>query len=169
MDSGPAGVVNAWPPGTATGRVRPATRGAATVETTLQPRPEQVAAGRRFVRDVFTAWDQADLADTACLLASEILTNAVRRARRPIALRLHLRPGQIIAEVTDDFGQPPRRMLPALDDEDGRGLTLVDALAHTWGTRPASDGKIVWFTLTTGARAGAQAQSRWGDGSSGTE
>jgi PAS domain S-box-containing protein len=137
----------------------------ATAETRLEPRAEQVTAGRRFARDVLTAWGQAGLADTASLLTSEILTNAVRHARQPIGLRLHLLPGEIITEVTDDYAQPPRRMLPALDDEDGRGLTLVDALARDWGTLPTSDGKIVWFTLTTGA----QAQPRWGDGSSGIE
>jgi PAS domain S-box-containing protein len=137
----------------------------ATVKTTLEPRPEQVAAGRRFVRDALTAWDQAELADTAGLLASEILTNAVRHARQPIGLRLHLMPDEIITEVTDDYAQPPRRTLPALDDEYGRGLTLVEALAHNWGTLPTSDGKIVWFTLATGA----EPQPRWGDGPSGTE
>jgi PAS domain S-box-containing protein len=137
----------------------------ATVKTTLEPRPEQVATGRRFVRDVLTAWDQAELADSASLLTSEILTNAVRHARQAIGLRLHLSPGEIITEVTDDYAAPPRRMLPALEDEDGRGLTLVEALAHNWGTLPTSDGKIVWFTLATGA----QPRSRRGDGSSGTD
>jgi PAS domain S-box-containing protein len=137
----------------------------ATIKTTLEPRPEQVAAGRRFVRDALTAWDQAELADTAGLLASEILTNAVRHARQPIGLRLHLMPDEIITEVTDDYAQPPRRTLPALDDEYGRGLTLVEALAHNWGALPTSDGKIVWFTLATGA----EPQPRWGDGPSGTE
>jgi len=137
----------------------------ATVTTTLEPRPDQVAAGRRFVRDVLTAWDQAELADTASLLTSEMLTNAVRHARQAIGLRLHRLPGEIITEVTDDYAAPPRRMLPALDDEDGRGLTLVEAMAHNWGTLPTSEGKIVWFSLATGG----EQQPRWGDRSSGTE
>jgi PAS domain S-box-containing protein len=137
----------------------------ATVKTTLEPWPEQVAAGRRFVRDALTAWDQAELADTARLLASEVLTNAVRHARQAIGLRLHLMSDEIITEVTDDYAWLPRRTLPALDDEYGRGLTLVEALAHNWGTLPTSDGKIVWFTLATGA----EPQPRWGSASSGTE
>lgn len=29
-------------------------------------------------------------------------------------------------------------------DEDGRGLFLVAQLAHRWGTRYTTDGKIVW-------------------------
>ncbi|HUA29925.1 MAG TPA: ATP-binding protein [Streptosporangiaceae bacterium] len=148
-------MVKPWPPGAAL----------STVETTLQPRPEQVAAGRRFVRDVVTAWDQAGLADTASLLASEILTNAVRHARRPIALRLRLMPDEIITEVTDDYARPPRRLLPALEDEEGRGLTLVEALAHSWGTLPAGAGKIVWFTLMTATAP----QPRWRNVSSGTD
>jgi len=121
-----------------------------SVATTLEARPEQVATGRRFVRDILTAWNQAELADTACLLASEILTNAVRHARRPVGLRLHHMPGEIITEITDDYAQLPRRTLPALNDEFGRGLTLVEALSHEWGTLPSSIGKIVWFTLAVG-------------------
>jgi len=150
-------VVKPWPPGAAL----------SIVETTLEPRPEQVAAGRRFVRDVVTAWDQAELADTASLLASEILTNAVRHARRPVALRLRLMPDEIITEVADDYARPPRRVLPALEDEEGRGLTLVEALAHSWGTLPTGAGKIVWFTLATAIETAPQ--PRWGNLSSGTD
>lgn len=118
-----------------------------TVTTSLEPRPEKVAAGRRFVRGVLTSWHQAELADTASLLASEILTNAVRYARQAITLRLHRMPDEIITEVADDCTQLPRRQSPEPDDEFGRGLTLVEALARSWGILPADSGKIVWFTL----------------------
>jgi PAS domain S-box-containing protein len=124
----------------------------ASVRITLQAEPEQVATGRRFVRDSLTAWNHEELADTACLLASEILTNAVRHARQPVSLRLHQMPGEIIMEITDDYVQLPRRTSPELDDEFGRGLALVEALSESWGALPTRVGKIVWFTLATGAR-----------------
>jgi anti-sigma regulatory factor (Ser/Thr protein kinase) len=134
----------------------------ASLTTTLQARPEQVAAGRRFVRDALTAWDEAELADDACLLASEILTNAMRHARHAICLRLHRMPGEILAEVTDDYALLPQRTLPALSDEFGRGLALVEALAHRWGTLPTSTGKIVWFTLAIGGRPPCQGAEQAG-------
>jgi PAS domain S-box-containing protein len=120
----------------------------ASAQMTLRPKPQQVAVGRRFTRDTLTAWQHPDLADTACLLVSEILTNAVQHARQMIGLRLHHTAREIIAEITDDNTQPPQRTLPAAADESGRGLTLVEALAGTWGARPSGTGKTVWFTLT---------------------
>jgi PAS domain S-box-containing protein len=123
----------------------------ASAQTTLQPEPRQVAAGRRFTRDTLTAWQHTELADTACLLVSEILTNAVHHARQTIGLRLHHTAREITAEITDDNPQLPQRILPDPADERGRGLTLVDALASTWGARPSGTGKIVWFTLATDA------------------
>jgi PAS domain S-box-containing protein len=123
----------------------------ASAQMTLRPRPQQVAVARRFTRHTVTAWQHAELADTACLLVSEILTNAVRHARQAIGLHLHHTDREIIAEITDDNAQLPQHTLPAAADQSGRGLTLVEALADTWGTRPASTGKTVWFTLTTHA------------------
>ncbi len=119
----------------------------ASAQTTLRPEPQQVAAGRRFTRDTLTVWQHTELADTACLLVSEILTNAVHHARQVIGVRLHHTVREIIAEITDDNTQLPQRTLPAPIDESGRGLTLVEALADTWGARLSSTGKTVWFTL----------------------
>ena len=119
----------------------------ASAQMTLRPEPQQVAVGRRFTRQTLTAWQHTDLADTACLLVSEILTNAVHHARQMIGLRLHHTAGEVIAEITDDNTQLPQRTLPAAADESGRGLTLVEALAGTWGARLSSTGKTVWFTL----------------------
>ena len=119
----------------------------ASAQATLRPEPQQVAAGRRFTRQTLTAWQHTDLADTACLLVSEILTNAVHHARQMIGLRLHHTAREVIAEITDDNTHLPQRTLPAPIDESGRGLTLVEALAGTWGARLSSTGKTVWFTL----------------------
>ncbi len=66
---------------------------------------------------------------------------AVAAARRWVSMRL------IITEITDDSTHLPQRRLPGPEDESGRGLMLVQALASSWGTRPAETGKTVWFTL----------------------
>jgi PAS domain S-box-containing protein len=119
----------------------------ASAATTLRPEPQSVTAARRFVQRMLTRWGQPGHVDTACLLVSEILTNAVHHARTPIGLRLHHTTSEIVTEVTDDSTHLPRRRLPGPDDENGRGLMLVDALASDWGSRPAETGKTVWFTL----------------------
>jgi PAS domain S-box-containing protein len=128
--------------------------------TMIQPGPQHVAGGRRFVRDTLDAWDQADLAPTACLLVSELLTNAMRHTGEPIGLRLNHTEHEIIAEVSDDHPQLPRRTLPAPADEDGRGLTLVEALADRWGSLPANRSKIVWFALSTHGTAASGYERR---------
>jgi Histidine kinase-like ATPase domain len=128
----------------------------ASAGTMIHPGPQHVAGGRRFVRDTLHAWNQAELAPTACLLVSELLTNAMRHTSEPIGLRLHHTEHEIIAEISDDHPQLPRRTLPAPADEDGRGLTLVEALADRWGSLPANGSKIVWFALATDGSAGRE-------------
>jgi PAS domain S-box-containing protein len=120
-----------------------------TAELTLLPQPQDVAAGRRFARHTLAAWGHAALADTACLLASEILTNAIRHTRQPIRLRLCHTSHEVIAEITDDDPHLPAPVLTEPTDEYGRGLGLVEALASSWGSLPANGGKIVWFALST--------------------
>ncbi|MEU1623473.1 PAS domain S-box protein [Streptomyces sp. NPDC005722] len=109
--------------------------------------PSAVAEGRGFVRETLAQWGCAGVADAACLLASEVLTNAVRHAQGPLRLRLHRTEREITVEVTDHSTHIPQRRPAELGDESGRGLLLVEALAAGWGTRPSSDGKTVWFTL----------------------
>jgi anti-sigma regulatory factor (Ser/Thr protein kinase) len=119
----------------------------ASAATALNPEPRAVALGRRFVSQTLEAWDCAGLADIACLLTSEILTNAVRHARTPIGLRLYRAARDITVEISDDNTHVPARRLADPDDENGRGLMLVEALASAWGARPTRTGKSVWFTL----------------------
>ena len=114
---------------------------------TLPAEPGSVATARRFVSRTLAEWEHPEHLDTACLLVSEIVTNAVRHARAPLGLRLHLTGREIITEIADDSTHLPHRHLADPDDEGGRGLMLVDTLATTWGTRPTDTGKTVWFTM----------------------
>jgi hypothetical protein len=117
------------------------------VTSTMAPQPRSAGTARATVRDALARWGLQDLADTACLLVTEVLTNAIRHARCPIRMHLCRAAEEIIVEITDDSPEFPQRRLPDDDDEDGRGLLLVDALAAGWGARPAVIGKTVWFTL----------------------
>ena len=110
--------------------------------------PEDAAPGRarRLARRALSRWGLEDLTDSVELLVSEVVTNAVRYASRPITLRL-LRTDVLRCEVGDDVPQLPRLRQARLTDEGGRGLYLVNRLARRWGATRLSTGKVVWFEL----------------------
>ncbi|MFJ9793917.1 SpoIIE family protein phosphatase [Streptomyces globosus] len=110
--------------------------------------PEETAPGRarRFARRALTRWGLEELEDSVELLVSEVVTNAVRYAERPVTLRL-LRTDVLRCEVGDDSPQLPRQRRARETDEGGRGLFLVNRMARRWGATRLSSGKVVWFEL----------------------
>ncbi|MEW1750831.1 ATP-binding SpoIIE family protein phosphatase [Streptomyces angustmyceticus] len=110
----------------------------------LNPEPQTAARARQLTRRALHRWGLDPLLDTTELLVSEVVTNAVRYASRPIALRL-LRTDVLRCEVGDDSPQVPRMRRAQAGDEGGRGLFLVDRLAQRWGATRLSTGKVVWF------------------------
>lgn len=110
--------------------------------------PEETAPGRarRFARRALARWGLEELSDSLELLVSEVVTNAVRYAERPVTLRL-LRTDVLRCEVGDDSPQLPRQRRARDTDEGGRGLFLVNRLARRWGATRLSSGKVVWFEL----------------------
>ncbi|MER6494994.1 SpoIIE family protein phosphatase [Streptomyces griseorubiginosus] len=113
--------------------------------------PEDAAPGRarRLARRALSRWGMEDLTDSVELLVSEVVTNAVRYATRPVTLRL-LRTDVLRCEVGDDVPQLPRLRQARATDEGGRGLYLVNRLARRWGATRLSTGKVVWFELNRG-------------------
>ncbi|MGW5851907.1 SpoIIE family protein phosphatase [Streptomyces sp. NPDC055254] len=110
--------------------------------------PEETAPGRarRFARRALSRWGLEELSDSLELLVSEVVTNAVRYAERPVTLRL-LRTDVLRCEVGDDSPQLPRQRRARETDEGGRGLFLVNRMARRWGATRLSSGKVVWFEL----------------------
>ncbi|KOG45563.1 hypothetical protein ADK75_31180 [Streptomyces virginiae] len=115
----------------------------------LDAAPSSVAEGRRFLRATLEEWgkDDEQLRETACLLASELLSNAVRHGSGPVRLRMRQAGRELGVEVCDASPVLPQARFAAPDAESGRGLLLVDSLASSWGTLPTADGKAVWFSL----------------------
>ncbi|MFF4515637.1 SpoIIE family protein phosphatase [Streptomyces mirabilis] len=113
--------------------------------------PEDAAPGRarRLARRALSRWGMEDMSDSVELLVSEVVTNAVRYASRPVTLRL-LRTDVLRCEVGDDVPQLPRLRQARATDEGGRGLYLVNKLARRWGATRLSTGKVVWFELSRG-------------------
>lgn len=88
------------------------------------------------------------LSDDAELLATELVTNAVRHSCGPIDVRAYVRDGYLRLEVADagvDATPVPRTAHP--DDEGGRGMELVDKLSARWGWRTTTHSKVVWLDL----------------------
>ncbi|MGW4751763.1 SpoIIE family protein phosphatase [Streptomyces chartreusis] len=110
--------------------------------------PEEVGRARAVVREQLHDWGLARLADTAELLVSELVTNAVRHSHgRPVELRL-VRGDTLLCEVDDDDHDLPTLLSAGPIDDAGRGLRVVSMLAREWGTSRTSAGKTVWFELT---------------------
>lgn len=112
----------------------------------LQPQPSTPRQVRRLVRRTLADWGLSTCSDVTELLASELVTNAVRYASRPIELRL-MRTDVLLCEVKDDDHHLPVLRTSTGSDEVGRGLNLVSTLARRWGTNRTIDGKVVWFDL----------------------
>ncbi|MGP3953910.1 SpoIIE family protein phosphatase [Streptomyces sp. 7N604] len=117
----------------------------------LDPHEQAPGKARRLARRALARWGLEDLTDSVELLISEVVTNAVRYAERPITLRL-LRTDVLRCEVGDDVPQLPRLRQARHTDEGGRGLYLVNKLARRWGATRLSTGKVVWFELGGPAR-----------------
>ncbi|MGW2618640.1 SpoIIE family protein phosphatase [Streptomyces sp. NPDC001500] len=110
--------------------------------------PAEVPRARAAVREQLHGWGLGSLADTAELMVSELVTNAVRHSRRRhVALRL-VRGDTLLCEVEDDDHELPNLLSAGPGDEAGRGLRVVSALAREWGASRTADGKSVWFELT---------------------
>ena len=102
------------------------------------------------------AWDIDErVGHVATLLVSELVTNAIRHGRGSVELRLRRSPTKLVVEVLDYSGTLPQRRDAAVEDENGRGLLLVSLLAHRWGSRRTSTGKVVWAELDLPESGGA--------------
>ncbi|WP_443031822.1 SpoIIE family protein phosphatase [Streptomyces sp. CA-210063] len=113
---------------------------------TLPREPRSVGRAREYARGRLMAWDLEPLVDTAELLVSELVTNALRYGEGEIRLRLLL-DRTLVCEVWDAGLVQPRRRRARDTDEGGRGLQLVGLLSAAWGSRRTPRGKTVWFEL----------------------
>jgi anti-sigma regulatory factor (Ser/Thr protein kinase) len=112
----------------------------------MSPSARSPRIARRMVRGLLEKWELAESAETAALLASELVTNAVRYASRPISVRLTLTDA-LLCEVRDDDHRLPVLGNPCPTQESGRGILLVSRIARRWGVSRIPAGKVVWFEL----------------------
>ncbi len=130
--------------------------------------PTAVPCARLHARQMAWEWGLNGLAETAELLTSEIVTNAVKNTAgqdRLLPIRLHLSSDKerLLIEVWDGDPRPPvltelgEDGIPALEAEGGRGLFLVAALSHRWNwyVSPEWGGKVVWCEVQLSAGHGS--------------
>lgn len=114
----------------------------------LPPHPTSVGEARRIVRRLLTTAGQVDLVDSAELLVSEIVTNAVLHAGTSVDLRCMLVDHSLLVEVDDGGGQLPSYRGYDSTVCSGRGLVLLEQVAERWGVIPTFGGKTVWFLVS---------------------
>jgi Histidine kinase-like ATPase domain len=112
----------------------------------LEPDAKSAAGARRWVASHLDGY-RASLVDTATLLVSEVVTNAVLHAGTDIEVALHRSVDRVRIDVADHSTALPAAKQYTTDAATGRGLVLVEALATAWGVDPAMGGKVVWFEL----------------------
>lgn len=114
-----------------------------------------VPRARSMLLSVLGSWGIGpEAASDAELVLSELVTNALRvpvPSDRQVGVRIARLPrdGLLRIEVSDAGGGRPEVRAPGEEETCGRGLMLVDALAHRWGVeeRVAGIGKTVWVEL----------------------
>ncbi|MFF2651422.1 ATP-binding protein [Streptomyces sp. NPDC058045] len=111
-----------------------------------------VGRARDALRHQLALWQvDGEVADTAVLLLSELATNAVTAKTTPgreVKVRFELNDRELRLEVSDASDEKPQPREAGPDDESGRGLALVSALADSWGVSPRIGvGKTVWAAL----------------------
>jgi anti-sigma regulatory factor (Ser/Thr protein kinase) len=129
----------------AAARLRPTMADACRVFTA---QPMQIAHARRFIAGVLSGFGAAeDIVLCVCELASNaVLHSCSREPGGQFTVRVSVSPGgRIRAEVVDRGG--PWKPEPALDEEHGRGLLIVAALATRWGVTGSEAGRSAWLEL----------------------
>jgi hypothetical protein len=109
----------------------------------LEPEPNSVPWIRAQVAARLAGWGLHALTDTAQLLVSELVTNALLHGAGALGVRL-IKGRTLLCEVHDDGADMPHLRHADATDESGRGLQLVHHLAERWGTHRTATGKIVW-------------------------
>ncbi|MGV9572175.1 SpoIIE family protein phosphatase, partial [Streptomyces nigra] len=111
--------------------------------------PEAVGHARRFTRRTLRAWQVPPQdRDTALLVVSELVTNALVHTDGQVRLDLTLVGRRLRVAVADSSPRTPVRPTSiSWEATGGRGILLVEAMTTAWGTVPVSGGKQVWCEL----------------------
>jgi anti-sigma regulatory factor (Ser/Thr protein kinase) len=129
---------------------------------TLAAVPTAVKLSRAFAAVTLRSWGLGRMTEEAELVISEIATNAVkatgitdaepgwseRADLAVIRVRIAWLQTRLLLEVWDSDQEPPKPEDAGPDAENGRGLTIIEALCARWDyALTAHGGKVVWAEL----------------------
>ncbi|MFD8750761.1 ATP-binding protein [Kitasatospora sp. NPDC059577] len=133
-------------------------RAPAPATAMLPYRADSASVARRLVREKLSEWELSELIDSAELIVSELVTNAVKTgclAKMTVTIRritdrtvrVAVRDGSRVVPVV------PVVMVAGEDEEGHRGLALVHELTKgRWGAAVEAFGKVVHADLVVGRR-----------------
>ena len=106
-------------------------------------------AARSFLHSTCTdARMPPEVIDTALLLVSEVVTNAIAHGDGSPVVDVDVQPDRLRVSVTDSAVGAPQVQPQDELSENGRGLFIVDSLAARWGVSPlVPTGKSIWFEI----------------------
>lgn len=110
---------------------------------------ESAEPARGLVRTALTVWALESLVDDAVLVVSELVGNAARHTQSHLikVSVTRLAKDTVLVTVLDKDKTEVVRRDPGMDDTNGRGLMLVEALTECWGVTLLPWGKRVWAQL----------------------
>ncbi|QKW07242.1 ATP-binding protein [Streptomyces sp. NA04227] len=131
---------------------------------TLDAEPVAARTARHLVRACFAGRLSANVVADACLVLTELVTNAVTAIGSCGAVEFGAwvaADGAVVVQVIDQAVGEPRKRYEEVHDghedvlggheetcdgdaESGRGLLLVETLTQDWGWHPVPGGKAVW-------------------------
>ncbi|MFF1259455.1 MULTISPECIES: SpoIIE family protein phosphatase [unclassified Streptomyces] len=120
--------------------------------TLEQDQAQGLADARIEFQGLLHDWGRPEQVDTVLLLVSELLGNVLIHTEHAAVLRAEISGAaqgrrRLRVEVTDRSDEVPHRRAPGELSSSGRGLVLLDVLAHRWNIRPEPEGKTVWFEI----------------------
>ena len=120
-----------------------------------------VPEARQQVAAALHDWGYDGLLETARLLTSELVTNAVLHARTEMTVTVEDTEHGVRVSVTDSSPVPPSLRHHSTTATTGRGIRMLDQLAREWSVDEDDGGKTVWFTLADNVDPWAAYDANW--------
>lgn len=116
----------------------------------FEAEPAEVCLLRKAAAAQLDQWGMREAADEAELLVTELATNVIKHVGEGTSatLILELQRERLRVEVHDKSREIPSLRTAGCDEECGRGLYLLAALAVDWGTVLTAAGKSVWCEVS---------------------
>jgi anti-sigma regulatory factor (Ser/Thr protein kinase) len=126
------------------------------LDVELVPDVEAPRVARRLLTGWLTATLEPDQVETATLLVSELVSNAVRHGEGKVRLQVDLDDDRLLVEVIDEGGGLEEVIREReFENVEGWGLRIVDRSASRWGAHEGTT--HVWFELErAGPRLGPE-------------